>query len=149
MNSLTLSPKFRHQAHADREAALRSRQQANPTTLPLTSSCSYYLDDEKVRSDFIADPMDLPPFEIAKELLKKYMETVHSTYPLVAKDAFVNRFHAYYASIARGQPYQLPPKWQATLNLVLAIGAAYTYYTETEGQSDGMSQGLLKHLLIS
>ncbi|KAF2735168.1 hypothetical protein EJ04DRAFT_576398 [Polyplosphaeria fusca] len=124
------------EANAERISALRHRQLKNPSRLTHTSSCSFYLDHEQVRMDFFPDPLELPPFETAEKLLKIYMDTVQNTFPFLAKKTFVNQFYQYYASLAHGRPYALPQDWQAMLNLVFAIAATYTHYTEADGQSD-------------
>jgi hypothetical protein len=94
------------------------------------------LDDETVDMDFVVDPLDLPPLETAERLLNCYMETVQNSYPMLAKKTFVTQFYHYYNSVARGSPYSLPKKWQAMLNLVFAIGAAYSHLIEAPWRAD-------------
>ncbi|KAF2691691.1 hypothetical protein K458DRAFT_325241 [Lentithecium fluviatile CBS 122367] len=123
-------------ATALRAEALKQRQMKNPHPLLHTSSCSFYLDDETVDMDFVVDPFDLPPLETAERLLKCYMKTVQNSYPILAKKTFVTQFYHYYSSLARGVPYHLPQKWQAMLNLVFAIGAAYSHLIGAAWRAD-------------
>ncbi|KAF2867970.1 fungal-specific transcription factor domain-containing protein [Massariosphaeria phaeospora] len=112
------------------------RRQDKTGPLMHTSSCSFYMDDEDVRMDFMVEALDLPPFETAERLLKCYMGAVHNSFPLLAKKTFVNQFYHYYASVGRRQPYKLPQKWQAILNMVFAIGAVYSHLIEADWQAD-------------
>ena len=123
-------------ATAARAEALKERQSKNPFPLLHTSSCSFYLDDETVDMDFVVDPLDLPPLETAERLVNCFMETVQNSYPILAKKTFVTQFYHYYNSVARGIPYQLPQKWQAMLNLVFAIGAAYSHLIGASWRAD-------------
>lgn len=84
-----VSPK----AAADRLAALRLRQHANPTPLLRTSKASYYLDDDIQEADFMVDPFEMPPFATAEKLLQAYMESCHNTFPFLPKKAFINQFY--------------------------------------------------------
>jgi hypothetical protein len=124
------------QATAARAQALKERQLKNTFPQLHTSSCSFYLDDETVDIDFVVDPFDLPPLETAQRLLNCYMQTVQASYPILAKKTFVTQFYHYYNSVARGNPYQLPQKWQAMLNLVFAIGAAYSHLIGAPWRAD-------------
>jgi hypothetical protein len=115
---------------------VQERQSKNPFPQLNTSSCSFYLDDETVDIDTIVDQTELPPLEIAERLLNCYMETVQNSYPMLAKKKFVTQFYHYYNSVARGHPYPLAKKWQAMLNLVFAIGAAYSHLIKAPWQAD-------------
>ncbi|KAF1951687.1 hypothetical protein CC80DRAFT_191676 [Byssothecium circinans] len=123
-------------AWADREAALRQRQMQDPVPQVPTSNFNFNLDGETIDMDFMVDPFDLPPLETADRLVRCYMDTVHKTFPILPKKTFVNQFYHYYAALAQGQPYQLPRKWQAMLNLVFAIGAVFSHLTDAEWRAD-------------
>jgi hypothetical protein len=102
-----------------------------------TSSCSFYLDNETVEMDFMVDPFELPPFETADRLIKNFMESVQDSFPILAQKTFLSQFYHHYTSLGRGAPVKLPQKWQAILNLVFAIGAAYSHLTEADWRADG------------
>ncbi|KAF3045477.1 hypothetical protein E8E12_006913 [Didymella heteroderae] len=137
----------------DRLAAFRERRDSysTPALMP-SNKASFYLDNEVFETDLAVDPFELPPFEIAEKLLQSYMESAHNSFPVLAKKTFVNRFYHYklcaisldsagyfcfyYASVQRDNPYNVPRKWQATLNLVFAIGAVYSHLTMAEWRAD-------------
>lgn len=124
------------EAYLRREDAMRMRQEKNPIPIFETSSLNFYLDDEKVELDFLANPLELPPFETAENLLTCFMKTVHDKFPIVAKKPFVSRFYQYYASVGQGQPQQVSPRWQGLLNLVFAIGAVYSHLNREAWRSN-------------
>jgi hypothetical protein len=73
------------EAAAERLAALRRRQEKYPKALMRTSKASFYLDDEDFDIELTLDPLELPPFEVAEELLQTYMESCHAFFPFLAK----------------------------------------------------------------
>lgn len=58
-----------------------------------TSKANYYLDQEPLETDFMADPMEMPPFEIAERLVMAYMESCHNSFPFLAKKAVMSEFY--------------------------------------------------------
>jgi len=58
-----------------------------------TSKANYYLDQEPLETDFIADPMEMPPFETAERLIMAYMESCHNSFPFLAKKAVMSEFY--------------------------------------------------------
>ena len=125
------------EAVSERVNARNRRQEKDPHPLMQTSSCSFYLDNETVEMDFMVDPFELPPFETADRLIKNFMESVQDSFPILAQKTFLSQFYHHYTSLGRGTPVKLPQKWQAILNLVFAIGAAYSHLTEAEWRADG------------
>jgi hypothetical protein len=126
-------------AHDERIDAMRKRQLKDPRPLMDTRSCSFYLDDEPMDMDIEVDPFELPPYAIAHYLLKCYMQTVQNSFPILSQNAFTKQFDHYYASVARGAPYELPEKWHTMLNLVFAIGVVYSHHTEDDNTANGLS----------
>ena len=76
------------------------------------------------------DPMEMPPLSVGTALAESYFETVHSSFPLVDREAFmdvlVNRFHI------------RPPlswnerRWLSVANIIFAIGAKWMYLTRLQ-----------------
>ncbi|KAL5382878.1 hypothetical protein PMIN03_012016 [Paraphaeosphaeria minitans] len=124
------------QAHDERIDAMHQRQNKNPLPLMDTRSCSFYLDDEPLEMDMEVDPYELPPYELADQLLKCYMQTVQNSLPILSHKTFTEQFRHYYTSVVRGAPYKLPQKWQAMLNLVFAIGAVHSHLIETDSATN-------------
>lgn len=131
------------EASKKRAEALETRQDKARTTSLQTSNFNFYLDNETVDMDFVVNPYELPPLEIADRLVRCYMDTIQPSFPILAKKIFINQFYHYYAAVARGTPYKLHQKWQAMLNLVFAIGAAFSHLTESDWRADGRHTNLL------
>ncbi|KAJ4984132.1 C6 transcription factor [Stagonosporopsis vannaccii] len=128
----------------DEEATVDGRLEAHrrrysghttPSLLP-ASKVSFYLDDEVFESDVMVDPLEMPPFESAEKLIQTYMQSAQNFFPILAKKTFVSWFYHYYASVQCGKPYSVSRNWQATLNLVFAIGAVYSHLVKAEWQAD-------------
>ncbi|KAF1933945.1 uncharacterized protein M421DRAFT_414993 [Didymella exigua CBS 183.55] len=121
----------------DRLTAIRERRNSHPSPpLMPASKASFYLDDEVFETDIMVDPFEMPPFETAERLLQAYLDSAHNSFPILAKKTFLNRFYHYYAARQQGSPYNVPRKWQATLNLVFAIGAVYIHMNSADWQAD-------------
>lgn len=125
-------PGHDRESATERLAALRHRQRINPVPLIRTSKANYYLDQEPLETDLIADPMEMPPFDLAERLIMAYMDSCHNSFPFLAKKAVMGEFYRYYAATQRGKPHNPPQKWLATMNLVFAIGAVYSHLTAAE-----------------
>ena len=104
--------------------------------VPHTTESNFYLDGDDLYVGTAVDPYELPSFEEAKRLFDCYIESVHSSFPIVPDD-FEEQFRGYMESIKRDQPYKVPDSWQAMLNLVLAIGAQYSYLIHAEWRAHG------------
>lgn len=116
-------------------ASLRQEKDSHP--LMQTSSCNFYLDEEHVELDYTVDPFELPPFETAERLLKCFMDTVQDSFPILGQITFISQFYNHYNSLGGATPAKLPQRWQTMLNLVFAIGAAYSHLAGAEWRSDG------------
>ena len=121
----------------ERARSIRRDKLGSPSREATTSS--FYLDDEIADLDFVVDPDELPPFDVAERLLNCYLSHVQDSFPILVKKSFVRHFYRYYASVGRNRPETLAPKWKATLNLVFAISSAYSHLTEAEWRGDGES----------
>ncbi|KAK7178258.1 fungal specific transcription factor domain-containing protein [Paraphaeosphaeria sporulosa] len=125
-------------AHTERMDSMRERQKKDPRLLMSTSSCSFYLDEEPLDFDMDVNPYEMPPYEMAESLLNCYMQTVQNSFPILSQKLFTKQFVDYYNSVARGAPHRWPQKWQAMLNLVFAIGAAYSHLVESHWSANGL-----------
>ncbi|KAF3048120.1 hypothetical protein E8E12_010551 [Didymella heteroderae] len=100
------------------------------------SAFSYWADSENVDIDFFVDPYDLPALDIAERLLSCYMSKVHDSFPILPRKTFEDQFRKYFTALANGNAPRLSPKWQATLNLVFAIGARYSHLSKASWRAD-------------
>lgn len=112
-----------------RMEALRERQQHRPN-IP-TSASTFYLDGKGIEVDYSVDPYALPNIEVAQRLLDCYMGTVQDVFPILAKDVFTDQVRDYFTATT---PHRMPEKWLAILNLVFAIGARFSHFTEADWQ---------------
>ncbi|PVH93523.1 hypothetical protein DM02DRAFT_661868 [Periconia macrospinosa] len=123
------------EAAAQRVDASHTRQKisqlgSNPHVSHVSDS-SFYLDGEDLEMDVVVNPYELPLPEVAGALFNIYVQTVHTSFP-VLPTTFEVQFYRYNESVKQGRPYQVPKSWQAILNLVLAIGAQYSHLAQTE-----------------
>jgi hypothetical protein len=99
------------------------------------SNSTFYLDSDDLKVDVTVDPYELPPPERAEKLFDCYMQTMHTSFPILP-DVFDKQFQDFNDSVKQNRPYQVPAEWQAILNLVLAIGAQYSHLTQAEWRAD-------------
>ena len=99
------------------------------------SSFTYYIDDESLNLDHIIDPHELPTPGTANLLLDCYHSTVHNSFPILPTLA-LHEFRRYFKQLSDGHPSRLSPKWQAMLNLILAIGAKYSHLIKADWRGD-------------
>lgn len=68
-------------------------RQGRKSTSLLLSSSAFFLDDELFESELDVDPLVLPAFDQAEKLLRSYMISCHSSFPLIAKKKFTQVFY--------------------------------------------------------
>ena len=124
------------EAVVQREDALYTQQQSPKVgNISRVSDSTFYLDSDDLDVDIMVDPYELPSPETAEKLFDCYMRTIHDSFPIVS-DVFEDQFRRYNNSAKRNRIYQVPEHWQATLNLVLAIGAQYAHLIQAEWRAD-------------
>lgn len=100
---------------------------------PHGSKLDYHMDEANLLAvdEDSVNPMDMPPLPIAKILAHSYFETVHDSFPLVAKgvfmDALLNQFHNRPPSSWEGR------HWLSMANIIFAVGAKWLYLTRPRG----------------
>jgi hypothetical protein len=114
----------------------RERRGSNAPFNKQISSYSFWTDCESVGIDFSVDPYELPPLETAERLLGCYMSKVHDSFPILPRKTFKDQFRKYFTALQNGNAPRLSPKWQATLNLVFAIGAKHSHLVEEDWRAD-------------
>ncbi|OJZ81489.1 hypothetical protein ASPFODRAFT_145220 [Aspergillus luchuensis CBS 106.47] len=113
-----------------------SSQQKQETAM---AAMSYYLDDIGVPLLDSVDPYALPPKDIANRFFTAFMDSVHPSFNVVRKTAFVSQYRQFFS-----QPAQPPQRWLAILNMIFAIGCRYT--KATSGRTDGRDYDDLVYL---
>lgn len=74
------------EAHRQRQPALAVPQ------IPPIDKLSFYLDDKVIETDLLVDPFDMPPLDVAEDLVHAYMESTQKSFPFLAKKNFIDRF---------------------------------------------------------
>jgi hypothetical protein len=120
----------------ERFTALHERRQnATPGSMQHITDATFYLDSDDIEIDIAVDPYELPDPEVAEQLFNCYLDTVHSTFPLMPAN-FEDQFRRYIRSLKQTREYNIPDKWRATMNLLFAIGAKYSHLTGAEWRGD-------------
>ncbi|KAH7366641.1 fungal-specific transcription factor domain-containing protein [Pyrenochaeta sp. MPI-SDFR-AT-0127] len=112
-----------------------SRQGSRKGSMNNITDATFYLDSDSIDVDTAVDPYEVPDPALAQKLFNCYMDTVHSSFPLVPA-SFEDQFQRFLESIRRHRPFQIPDKWRAIMNLLFAIGARYSHLTEAEFRGD-------------
>ncbi|KAJ4353103.1 hypothetical protein N0V95_003637 [Ascochyta clinopodiicola] len=100
------------------------------------SSYSFWTDSQSVESDFLVNPYEMPPIEVAERLLACYMSKVHDSFPILPRKTFEDQFRKYFTALQNGNAPHLSPKWQAILNIVFAIGAKYSHLSKASWRAE-------------
>lgn len=100
-----------------------------------TTDATFYLDSEDIEIDIAVDPYEMPDPEVAENLFNCYLDTVHSTFPLMPAN-FEIQFRRYIQSAKHQSPYEIPQKWRVTVNLLFAIGAKYSQLIGAQWRGD-------------
>ncbi|KAF2502541.1 hypothetical protein BU16DRAFT_554598 [Lophium mytilinum] len=88
------------------------------------SQSTYFMDDESVDIS-VEDPFYLPAPHLAKHLYYCYMSTVHQSFPILSRNEIDLDFNSIFSESAQQNRNSF--KMLATLNLVFAIGAKFSY----------------------
>jgi hypothetical protein len=82
---------------------------------------NYHLDDLDIPIAEDADPIAVPPREIADEYFNVYMDFVNPIYSAVRRSAFTSQYRQFFDRSAKP-----PRKWLGILNMIFAIGCRYS-----------------------
>lgn len=108
------------------DALHQRRRYGKQSSMHHMTDTSFYLDSENIEVDIAVDPHEIPDPVVAEELFNCYLETVHTSFPLMPA-SFEDQFRRYISSVKDGRPFSVPDKWRAIMNLVLAIGARFSH----------------------
>ncbi|KAH7091380.1 fungal-specific transcription factor domain-containing protein [Paraphoma chrysanthemicola] len=122
-------------ADALHERRNNKREASRQGSMPNITDSSFYLDSDNIEVDIVVDPYEMPEPEAAERLLECYYTTVHPSFPLVP-DTYRNQYRKYMASIRKNEPYHVPQKWRAQMNLLFAIGAKYSHLINVDWAGD-------------
>ncbi|GKZ38594.1 hypothetical protein AbraIFM66950_010903 [Aspergillus brasiliensis] len=94
------------------------------------SAITFYLDDISLPLLDSVDPYELPPKGLADQFFTAYVESVHPSFNVVRKTAFVLQYQRFFS-----QPTHPSRRWLAILNMIFAIGCRYCQ--AVNGGADG------------
>lgn len=95
------------------------------------SSMSYHLDEAEVIMPDV-DPHLLPPPALAMDLLKTYIQTVHSSFPIIGSDAFMRQYQRLLGIPQVRLETAGLDKWLAVLNMLFAIATVHFHLTRPD-----------------
>ncbi|GKZ19805.1 hypothetical protein AbraCBS73388_004793 [Aspergillus brasiliensis] len=94
------------------------------------SAITFYLDDISLPLLDSVDPYGLPPKGLADQFFTAYVKSVHPSFNVVRKTAFVSQYQRFFS-----QPTHPSRRWLALLNMIFAIGCRYCQ--AVNGRADG------------
>lgn len=86
------------------------------------TSVNFFLDDSHLLVTDDVDSLQKPPQEVADQLVDRYFQIVHPTFPIISKATFWGQYRSFYST-----PFLRPGKrWMAILNLIFALATRYS-----------------------
>ncbi|KAF7511201.1 hypothetical protein GJ744_005098 [Endocarpon pusillum] len=114
---------------------------------PQGSYMDYHMDEANLLAvdEDTVNPMEVPPLPVAKALATAYFKTVHNSFPLVAKDAFmdilISQFHVRPPLSWEGR------RWLSLANIIFAVGAKWLYLTRASADAQAPNIGPGDHIV--
>ena len=100
-----------------------------------SADSTFYLDDDDIEVDVLINPNEMPEPAVADLLFNCYMDTVHSSFPILPTN-FEDQCRRFYESARLNRSFEVPDKWRAIVNLVFAIGAKYSHLVNARWRGD-------------
>jgi hypothetical protein len=72
---------------------------------------TFYLDTEGLELAVAVDPHELPDFNIAEQLFNRYLDTIHSSFPLMPAN-YEDQIRRFLRSMKAHRPFSVPDKWR-------------------------------------
>lgn len=89
---------------------------------PSISSCGFFVENIGIPSENDSDVCACPPQPVADELVDKYFQIAHASFPILGKENFLSQCRSFYSN-STTQPGN---KWMVILNIVFAIAARHS-----------------------
>ena len=102
-----------------------------PTALPL-SSCGFFLDQTPILLGNNPDIFAYPTQAVADELVDRYFQVAHPSFPVIGKEVFLSQCRSFYSN----STIQPGNKWMALLNIVFAIAAKHSEFAGDQHRID-------------
>jgi hypothetical protein len=137
-----------HEQLASQQAKVNDSLPDSDDDHPHVSYFDYHMDEANLLAvdEDTVNPMEVPPLPVAKALAEAYFETVHNSFPLVAKNTFmdvlISQFHSRPPLTWEGR------RWLSVANIIFAVGAKWTYLTRPiKANSRGPNIGPGDHIV--
>ncbi|KAJ5823212.1 hypothetical protein N7447_005552 [Penicillium robsamsonii] len=102
---------------------------------PSVSSCGFFMDDAGVPPIDDLDVFAYPPQLVADELVDRYFQVAHASFPVVGKEIFLSQCRSFYSN-STTHPGN---KWMALLNMVFSIAARHSELSGEQSQQNHSS----------
>ncbi|EKV04765.1 C6 transcription factor, putative [Penicillium digitatum PHI26] len=99
---------------------------------PSISSCAFYMDDTGIPPINDLDIFAYPSQAVADELVDRYFQVAHASFPIVGKEIFLSQCRSFYSN-STTHPGN---KWMALLSMVFAIAARHSGLSGDHSQLD-------------
>ncbi|CAI7598939.1 uncharacterized protein N7487_011364 [Penicillium crustosum] len=99
---------------------------------PSISSCAFFMDDTAIPPINDLDVFAYPSQVVADELVDRYFQVAHASFPIVGKEIFLSQCRSFYSN-STTHPGK---KWMALLNMVFAIAARHSELSGDQSQLD-------------
>lgn len=110
---------------------LRNLGKINELADTVIEGARYHVDDldlsETGRFGEHVNPYDLPPKEVADNLVQSYFATIHRLFPVVTESVFLQQYEQFWENM---KPPQADIAWLSMLNTIFAMGAVYAHYLQ-------------------
>ncbi|CAI7599005.1 unnamed protein product [Penicillium viridicatum] len=106
--------------------------QVEESSRPSISSCAFFMDDTAIPPINDLDVFAYPSQATADELVDRYFQVAHASFPVVGKEIFLIQCRSFYSN-STTQPGK---KWMALLNMVFAIAARHSELSGDQSQLD-------------
>lgn len=109
--------------------------QSDQSPPPSLTSCDFFLDEAPIPLSTELEFSAYPSQNIADELVDRYFQVAHASFPFIGKEIFLSQCRSFYSNAA----IQPGNKWMALLNMVFALAAKHSEFTGDHQQLDHKS----------
>lgn len=96
------------------------------------TSVNFFLDESHLLVTDDADLLQKPPQAVADQLVDRYFQIVHPTFPIIGKATFWGQYSSFYST-----PFLRPGKrWMAILNLIFALATRHLQLVQEADTED-------------
>jgi hypothetical protein len=99
---------------------------------PSIASCTFFMDDVGILPTNDTDVFAYPPQAVADELVDRYFQVAHASFPVIGKEIFLSQCRSFYSN-STTHPGS---KWMALLNMVFAIAGRHSELSGDQTQLD-------------